>query len=546
MQHFSIWIEAFSGLGLFMFGMLFLEAQIKASAGKAFKKLVQNATQTSFKSLMTGIGATAVFQSSSVVTLMTLSLVGAQLMTLQSSIAVIFGSNIGTTITSWIVAIIGFSMDIKLISYAVIGVGGLGQVLSGDAGKWKNYFGVMVGFGLIFLGLEGMKESFGGISQSFDIASYSFSNPYWYLLIGLALTALIQSSSATIAIIQSALYTNMVGFEEAAIFVIGANIGTTVTALLGAIGGTPDKKRVAFAHLIFNISTGLIALFFVLSLIHIVEFVAPHQNSVVQIAIFHTLFNILGVVIWYAFIGYLTTFVSKYFVQKSQVVTKYLHNVSVKVPEIAIDALDKEINHLAHKIEEFALLSINVPPPKVLVENMAIDKILEKYHENFDISYEKLYEHIRSLEGEIYRYGSELSRLNQNELFSERLEKHLEKVNYLATAAKVMKDILYDLDVFYSSLTKEEQEFYKNMRYQILKTVQIFHQANNGDESLIIQMQELYKKIAQSYKKSTIIIEDLAKNRAIPSDVTTMAINDLHSIKSFSKSMRNALGSEEI
>lgn len=539
MQHIEIWIEAFSGLGLFLFGMLYLEDQIKASAGRAFKTIVKNATNTHFKSLLTGIFSTAIFQSSSVVTLMALSLVGAQLMSLESSIAIIFGSNLGTTITAWIVGFVGFSMNIKLISYAVIGIGGLGQVLSNDTTKWKNYFGVMVGFGLLFLGLEGMKDSFGEISQSFNIATYTFSNPYWYALIGLLLTTVIQSSSASIAIAQSALYVNVISFEAAAAFVIGANIGTTITALLGAIGGIPDKKRVALAHLVFNFSTGIITLLFLHQLIYAVDSLFLNTQNVIKIAILHTFFNLLGVLFWYPFIVNLTAFTQRFFKKKQDKVTHYISNVSTQIPEIAVEALEKEIKHLCNKIEEFSLLVINIPPPKVLDEKIAIDKLLAKYNTNFDILYDKLYAKIRLLEGEIYHYTSELSVINNNEILSNRLNKSIAKVNYLSTAAKVIKDIHNDLDHFSNATTNEEEEFYKNIRYQIVKTIEVFEKAKNGDKDSINEMNSVYKKIVDSYKKSTLIISDFSKNRSIKSDVTTMAINDLHSIKSFSKAMFN-------
>ncbi|WP_297439899.1 Na/Pi symporter [Sulfurimonas sp.] len=535
MQHYEIWIEAFSGLGLFLFGMLYLEEQIKASAGRAFKQLVKNITKTHFKSLLTGIFSTALFQSSSVVTLMALSLVGAQLMSLESSIAIILGSNLGTTITAWIVAIVGFSMNIKLISYAVIGIGGLGQVLSSDTTKWKNYFGTMVGFGLIFLGLEGMKDSFSAISQTFDIAAYSFSNPYWYAVVGLALTAVIQSSSASIAIAQSALYVNVISFEAAAAFVIGANIGTTVTALLGSIGGTPDKKRVAFAHLIFNLSTGVLALIFIQQLIYLVESLFSNINSVIQIAMLHSIFNLFGVLLWYPFIGLLTAFTQRFFKKEEEHYTHFIENVSTDIPEIAMEALEKEIPHLAGKVEEFALLAINVPPPKVLEENSAVDKLLEKFDTNFDLSYNKLYKKIRLLEGEIYHYISELTVKNNYEAYNTLLKIKTDEVNSLAIAAKTIKDMLYDLDVFYNATSLEEQKFYKNMRYQILKSVRAFHRAYAGDEDALKDMDEIYKKISEANKQSAYIIKDITNNHTIKSDILTIAINDIHAIKTFSK-----------
>ncbi len=541
MHTISIWIEAFAGLGLFLFGMLYLENQIRVSAGRTFKTIVGNATATRFKSLLTGLGATALFQSSSVVTLMALSLIGAEMLSLQSAIAVIFGSNIGTTVTSWIVALIGFKMDIKLLSYVFIGIGGLGSVFAGDEGRWRNYFSMLVGFGLIFLGLEGMKESFGVFSQNFDLSSYLYGNPYIYALIGLVLTAVIQSSSATVAIAQSALFTHMIGFEAAAAFVIGANVGTTVTAILGAIGGTPDKKRTAVAHLVFNLSTGLAALMALPWLVSLVKSIFPHVDGVVQIALFHTLFNLMGVVLWYPFIPALAKALKALFKKEAFYVTHFIHNVSTNVPDVALDALEKEMEHLSDKIEEFALLAINIPPPKAYEEHTSIDRLLEAYDENFDISYTKLYDNIRLLEGEIYRYISLLSRNVSDEHQQAKINRFLRQVTYLATAAKAIKDMLPDLNRLYNTSSTEEKTFYKNLRYQILKSALAYHQARNGDGTKIDEMEATYKKIANSYNNSMQLIENIAKNKNINSEMTTITVNAMHLTKSFSKSLRNVV-----
>ena len=541
MQNLSLWIEAFSGLGLFLFGMLYLETEIKASAGASFKHWVKEMTSTHFKSLITGLFATALFQSSSVVTLMALSLIGAQLMNFESAIAVIFGSNIGTTVTSWIVGLVGFKMDIRLISYVFIGIGGLGGVLAGRGSRWKNYFGAMVGFGLIFLGLEGMKESFSVFSKTFDISAYHFDNPYWYALIGFGITALIQSSSASIAIIQSALYASMISFEAAAVFVIGANIGTTVTASLGAIGGIPDKKRTALAHLIFNLSTGLLALAALKPLVALVMMIMPNTDAVIQIAMFHTIFNMVGVILWFPFIHPLAEGLHHFFKKEAVYATLYLHNVSVEIPAVALEALSKEIAHLSDEVERFALLAINIPPPKALKENIPTDKLLDTFDVNLDLSYNKLYDQIRLLEGEIYRYVTQITLNNKNSAFLENLDRLARQTSYLATAAKVIKDMLYDLDRLYKAESNEEQTFLRNLRYQVLKSVQAFEKARSGDSDALDEMENIYKRISESYRNNMDTIRDISKNHSIPSEMTTIAVNDMHLSKSFSKSLRNAL-----
>ncbi len=540
MEHLSIWIEAFAGLGLFLFGMLYLELQIKVSAGRAFKTWVHRTTSTTTKSLLTGLTATALFQSSSIVSLMALSLVGAQLINLESAIAMIFGSNIGTTVTAWIIGLVGFKMDIKLIAYIFIGIGGLGGVMTGEENRWKSHFGALVGFGLIFLGLEGMKDSFSTFAENFDITAYRLDNIYWYALIGFGITAVIQSSSAAIAIIQSALFAQIIGIEAAAAFVVGANVGTTATVILGSFGGTSDKKRTALAHLFFNLSTGVLALIALQPLVWLALHIIPAADSVVQIALFHTIFNLTGVLLWFQFIPRLSRWLERFFKKEPVHITTYLHKVPVEIPDVALDALSNEIRHLGKKIEEFALLAINIPPPKGLEKGVSAKKLLDRYPENMELSYDKLYTHIRHLEGKIFRYIAQLSQKNTETGLQERIDILAQKTSYLATAAKAIKDMLDDIERLYNAKSSEEQAFLRNLRYQILNSVQVFENvcSNNGTVEM---MEDVYRQIANSTKSNMALIHDIARNPAIPSEMTTIAVNDLHLGKSFTKSLRNVI-----
>ncbi len=541
MSYLSLWIQAFAGLGLFLFGMLYLEAQIKASAGRAFKKWVHKTTGTTFKGLLTGLSATALFQSSSIVSLMALSLIGAQLINLESAIAMIFGSNIGTTVTAWIIGLVGFKMDIKLIAYVFIGIGGLGGVMTENGSRWKSHFGGLVGFGLIFLGLEGMKDSFSIFSESFDITDYSPESIYWYALIGFGITAVIQSSSAAIAIIQSALFAQIIGIEAAAAFVVGANVGTTVTVVLGSLGGTSDKKRTALAHIFFNFSTGLVALLALQPLIWLTVNIMPSADTVIQIALFHTIFNVVGVALWFPFIALLAQWLHHFFKKEPVHITKYLHKVPVDIPDVALDALQNEVTHLGKKIEEFALLAINIPPPKALEKGVSVKKLLDRYEENMDLSYDKLYTYIRHLEGKVFRYIAQLSRKNIEAGMEEKIDSIAKQTTYLATAAKAIKDMLYDIELLYNAQSLEEKAFLRNLRYQILNSVQLFEKRRNGDDETMHAMESAYKQIADSNKNNMTLIHDIVNNHAIPSEMTTIAVNDLHLSKSFTKSLRNVL-----
>jgi phosphate:Na+ symporter len=225
-------------------------------------------------------------------------------------------------------------------------------------------------------------------------------------------------------------------------------------------------------------------------------------------------------------------------------VTLYLHNVSTDVSDVALEALRKEFDHLSEEVERFALLAINIPPPKVLKEHSPADKLLDHYPDNMELSYEKLYDPIRLLEGEIYNYATQAALNINDETILEKLNMVVRQTSYLATAAKAIKDMLEDIGRLYMAESHEEQTFLRNLRYQILKSVEAFNAARGGDGDAQTEMERIYKRIAKSYRDNMGMIRDISKNRKIPTEMTTIAVNDMHLSKSFSKSLRNILRSE--
>jgi len=192
------------------------------------------------------------------------------------------------------------------------------------------------------------------------------------------------------------------------------------------------------------------------------------------------------------------------------------------------------------------LLAINIPPPKVLKAHTPTDKLLDRYEDNMELSYEKLYDPIRLLEGEIYRYVTQATLGKSDESFLEKLNEIVRQTSYLATAAKAIKDMLEDLNRLYLAESAEEQKFLRNLRYQILKSVEAFDAAKRGDSAARKEMENIYKRIAESYRDNMGTIRGIAKNREIPTEMTTIAVNDMHLSKSFTKSLRNALRFESV
>ncbi len=335
-----------AGLGIFLFGMFMMEESIKLLSGRSFKILIRRYTGTRLKGLVTGILSTAILQSSSAVSLMVLAFVGAGLVTLVNAIAVIMGAKVGTTITAWIVAVFGFKFKIEAFALPLIGVGGVGLVFSSKSARYVNISKLLIAFGFLFHGLDFMKTSVEDLAGAIDISALPTFGPFVFILTGILLTAIMQSSSATIAVVLTTLFSGIIDFQAGAAMVIGANVGTTVTILLGAIGGSPAKKRAAVSSLLFSTGTATVmTLLLPFAFWLILDVFAFEDNPVLGVALFHTLFNVMGVLIFFPAIPFMAGRLERCFIEKKPVLTQYIINTSPEVPDAAIAALRKEISN---------------------------------------------------------------------------------------------------------------------------------------------------------------------------------------------------------
>ena len=362
-----------AGLGIFLFGIFMMEESIRLLAGRSLKASIQRFTGTRFKSLITGVFSTAVLQSSSAVSLTVLAFVGAGLLNLGNAIAVIMGAMVGTTLTAWLVAVFGFSFKIDALALPMIGLGGLGLIALGKSPRYVHFSKLLVSFGFLFLGLDYMKTSVESLAAAIDLSSLPNLGLWVYVLAGIVLTAIMQSSSATIAVILTTLFGGIIDFGQAAAMVIGANVGTTVTILIGAIGGIPVKKQSALSSLIFNAGTALVVLPAMPLMLWIVgSLFDPADNAVLGIAAFHTLFNLIGVVLFFPAISGIVGYLTRFFPEKRTVLTRYIPNTSPQVPEAAMTALQNEVlNQLSLSLGYIAAQYRLNPQLKGLIKHRA-------------------------------------------------------------------------------------------------------------------------------------------------------------------------------
>ncbi len=248
-NQFDYW-ELLAGLSLFLFAMSQLEAGLQAFAGKSLARFLKEQTSSRFNALLGGLVGTALLQSSSILGLMVLAFVGAGLLTLSAALGIIFGSNLGSTFTGWIVATIGFKVELQAFALPLVAVGGFAYMFG--KGRWSEAGKVLLAFGLLLLGLELMKSAVASIEQLIDTEMLDGLQPWQYLLFGLVVAAIVQSSAVTLMIALAALDAGIITLPNAAAVAIGADLGTTTTIMLGAVRGSAIKRQVAAGHVVFQ------------------------------------------------------------------------------------------------------------------------------------------------------------------------------------------------------------------------------------------------------------------------------------------------------
>ena len=365
-------------MGMFLYGMNLMSSGLQKAAGDRLRGFLSAMTSNPFKRVMTGVGITALIQSSSATTVMVVSFVNAGLLTLVQAIGVIMGANIGTTITAWMVSLLGFKADISILAVPLMLLGFLFSNSKND--QHKNIGELIVGFSLLFLGLSFMKESVPDLKQTPEVlefvrqwAGHGFWSVMIFLGVGTILTLILQSSSATMAITLIMLSMGWIPFPMACAMVLGENIGTTITANIAASVGNPAAKRAALSHTIFNVFGVVWALILfrpflglVGKIIELLGFPNPAAEgfavsdpegadgtaALYGLSMLHTLFNTINTLILVWFTGLIAKLVSKIIKEPEKKEEKafrlkYIEAGPLATPELATEQAFNEIIHFA-------------------------------------------------------------------------------------------------------------------------------------------------------------------------------------------------------
>jgi len=350
---------------MFLFGMKMMSDGLQKSAGERMRKTLNFMTGNRFMGVFTGFVVTAIIQSSSAFTVIVISFVNAGLLTLTQFIGVLFGTNIGTTVTGWIISLVGFKISIDSLALPAIGIG---FIISVTKWKYKHVGDLLIGFGFLFLGLYFLSH---GIENSNTLFNFSAigairDNRTTAILIGLGvgliMTIIINSSSAAVTLIMTLAFQDVITYEMAAGMVLGSNVGTTINAVLAGIAGNTESKRAALAHVLFNVLGIIWALPLLIPLLRLVDFIFPGNphsagpgNAVIPIHLagLHTLFNVINTIIFLPFVKQYAKLISIIIPEKKQEEKSdhykfaYLSAGNTDSPELNILRAEKEISDMA-------------------------------------------------------------------------------------------------------------------------------------------------------------------------------------------------------
>lgn len=532
-----------SGIAIFIVGMIFMEDGFKLFTGGTLEKILRKTTDTVVKSIFSGFVSTAVIQSSSLVSVIAISFLSAELITLGQAIGVIFGSNIGTTATAWIVA--AFGVKIKIAHYAMpmLVFGVIFTFLKSKPLRGAGF--ILLGLGFIFLGIGYMKDGFETLKEGIDLAQYAmdgYLGIFVYILIGAAATVIIQSSSATMAIIITAVATGQIEYINAISLAIGANVGTTVTAVLGALTSNADGKRLATAHFIFNIITALFTVVFIYKLMDFVDSISKvvgigENDIALKLALFHTVFNVAGVLLVAPFIGKMVVFLNGLFVFKGEKRGKpmFLDEEVIKTSGPAIKVLLKETEHLYDSVSHLTIQALRLHRHEVWSEK-EMRKVTETVKvDNVDVDAE-YDDRIKALYSEIIRFAS-MAEAYMDEDERETVFQIKIANRKIIEVIKDINDIQKNIALFMNDKNGFIAELYNSLRARLAELLRDIDLIRQDPEDLaaaikIVEIRDSIKEFDMSFNRK---ISSLLRHHKIDDRMASSVMNDSSFVKSISR-----------
>ena len=478
------WNMIVGGFGMFMFGIKFMGDGLKSVAGDKLREYIDKYTSKPIYGLLIGMGITVIIQSSSATTAITIGLVRAGLMTLEQATAIVMGANIGTTITSFL---IGLSLDAYALYFVFIGSM---LVCFARIKKYKYIGEIVLGFGVLFYGLSIMGDSLKSLKDlpQFDSIAYTMSvNPFLGLFTSTIMTAIIQSSSAAIGVVQKMYEAGGIEFIAVLPFIFGSNIGTTITGVLAALGGSLAARRTAGIHTMFNILGTIIGMTLLIPYTNLILFITEkyHVTPMMQIAVAHIIFNVVATMIFFPLLKQLCALIRKIIpgdeperidIKVNDLDTGLVETLPSAALEVASKAMVKMASAVDHMIDETKSFLVN----KGSSEDKEIIDQSESLINNFD---KKITEYLMAISNQPLN-DSDTVELNLHL----RVVKNLERIGDLAMNVTEFAEMVHDDRSDFTDDAKEElTSMFENLKHMLNRAMQVYQHKNY---SLFVSLSE--------------------------------------------------------
>ncbi len=541
-----------AGVAILLFGMILLEEGFNAFVKGPLQKLLQKSTDRLYKSLGIGFLVTAVLQSSSLISVVTISFISAGLIGFEAGIGIIFGANLGTTATTWLVAFLGLNFKVSSLALPLLAFGII--FIFQKSNSLKAIGRILAGLGFFFLGIYFMKEGFDAYQDSFSLSDYNVSGIWGlvvFTLIGIAITFILQSSSASMALILTALAAGQIDYSNSLALAIGANIGTTITAIIGAFGSNVAGKRLAGAHFIFNVTTGVIALILIVPIGQFVNVISDFlgvetTNYVIKLSIFHTLFNVLGLVVMVPLIQKLIRHLERVFVDEVDTLNQidqpvFLNDSVLAYPQTALKALLDESKRLFEQAT-FNIVSHGLNLHRKDIQGSEnLREILKKSRTEMEIDIDDYYYHkVKLIYSKIIKYAS----LAQGEFtMSENTIDAFTNIKLanrkIVETIKDIRGLRNNVNLYMNSENTYIQSEYERLRHKVSKVLREIYATQNSDqpELHLDKLEHLKQKSANIDVMVNGSLDTLIREHKISSIMATSLANDSANVANITKKL---------
>ncbi|WP_376780563.1 Na/Pi cotransporter family protein [Pseudomonas songnenensis] len=559
------WLELCAGLALFLFGMQCLEEGLRQLAGSKLEQLLARSTATPLKGLLFGISGTMLLQSSTLVSLLTIAFISTGLIKLAGGIAILFGANLGSTTGIWLLALAGQNVSLSPLALPLLVFGVLAS-FTGDKGKAAGR--IVLGIAFIFLGIDQIKDGFSSFG-SFDLSHYhagGLKGQLLFVAIGLLATVVLQSSHATLMLTLTALAAGQLDLGQALATAIGANVGTTVTAaLVGSLGGNRSAQRLALAHVLFNVVTALLALALLQPLTDLVRWITEPLglggNTLIQLALFHSLFNAMGVALFWPFQRQLAALLQRVLpdrVEPTVLITelaqavpaeplthaRYLNDRALDSVDAAASAVAQELQHLARLSLEVICHATYLPVDQLRQQGRIDEALINAKPEAQALDAERLYQrHIKGVYSDLLAFMGRLE-LPLDESHQAFWLSCQVAALQLVDAVKDAKHLQKNLGHYLRTDESAARQAYVELRRHLLESLREIRALNHSelpDELWRERLNWLDERAAQFDTEFRRRLFESIRNHKLDGLQTSSLMNDLGYASRIIQSLRNAL-----